>query len=62
MKMLHIGRRAPKGWREVPDVHAIHLGCGVWAMWVEPVPAEPVPAERHEAGPDGGRGGEGEGM
>ena len=33
MKMLHVGRKAPKGWTELPG--AIHLGNGTWMMWVE---------------------------
>ena len=44
--MLHIGRKAPKGWREEPG--AIHLGRGLWAMWI--VRVYPVGAEGGRAG------------
>lgn len=33
MKILHIGRKAPKGFKELPN--AIHLGKGIWLMWIE---------------------------
>ena len=34
VRMLHVGRKAPKGWREEPGVRAIHLGHGLWLMRV----------------------------
>ena len=33
MKILHVGRKAPKGWKELPG--AIHLGRGIWLKWIE---------------------------
>ena len=33
VKVLHIGKRAPKGWVELPG--AIHLGKGIWLMRIE---------------------------
>ena len=31
---LHIGRKAPKGFVELPG--AVHMGKGVWMMRIEP--------------------------
>ena len=31
--MLHIGKKAPKGWTEKGE--AIHLGKGIWILPVE---------------------------
>ena len=33
--MIHIGKKAPKGFKELP--RAIHLGRGIWMMRIEPV-------------------------
>lgn len=37
MSLIYIGKKVPKGLREVGP--AMHLGGGVWAFSVEPVPA-----------------------
>lgn len=44
MRRLHIGKRVPKGYRELPG--ASHLGQGVWIFPIEPINAAPqVPGE-----------------
>jgi hypothetical protein len=37
VRMIHIGRKAPKGFRELPG--ASHMGRGLWVIPVEPDPA-----------------------
>ncbi len=39
MSILYLGRKAPKGYREVGP--AMHLGKGVWMLRIEPI--EPLP-------------------
>jgi hypothetical protein len=34
MVMIHIGRKVPKGFRELDG--AIHLGKGIWVIPMEP--------------------------
>ena len=36
MSKLHIGKRVPKGWEELPG--SIHLGHGVWIMRIRRKP------------------------
>ena len=38
VRLLHYGRKAPKGWRELPG--GIHLGKGMWILQCEPI--EPI--------------------
>jgi hypothetical protein len=38
--MIHVGKKAPKGFRELPG--GIHLGKGIWILKIEP--AEPKSA------------------
>ena len=33
IKIIHIGKKAPKGWKELAG--AIHMGKGIWLMWIE---------------------------
>lgn len=33
--MLHIGKKVPKGFRELPG--GIHLGKGIWILKMEPI-------------------------
>lgn len=33
MIVIHIGKKAPKGWVELPG--ATHLGHGIWMMRIE---------------------------
>lgn len=43
MTIIHIGRKAPKGFEELPG--GIHLGRGIWALRIRPINAAPqVPA------------------
>ncbi len=37
-KIIHIGRKVPKGFREVPG--GIHLGGGIWILRMEPIDKE----------------------
>ena len=37
VRLLHVGRKVPKGYRELPG--AMHLGGGVWLLPMEPVTA-----------------------
>jgi hypothetical protein len=32
---IHIGRKAPKGWEELPG--GIHLGKGIWILKIRPL-------------------------
>ncbi len=32
---IHIGRKAPKGWEELPG--GIHLGKGIWLLKIRPL-------------------------
>jgi hypothetical protein len=43
VRMIHIGRKAPKGFRELPG--ASHMGGGLWVIPVEPDPNY-VPSKR----------------
>lgn len=33
---IHIGKKAPKGYRELPG--GVHLGKGIWMLRVERIP------------------------
>lgn len=33
--LLHIGKKAPKGFRELPG--GMHLGKGIWILRCEPI-------------------------
>lgn len=37
-RLFHIGRKAPKGYKELPG--AIHLGKGIWIIPIEKVVTE----------------------
>lgn len=53
--MLHIGRKVPKGFRELPG--GIHLGRGVWLLPMTPDPPlkviEPEEKQHEQTGPIG---------
>lgn len=34
-RIVHIGRKAPKGFKELPG--GIHLGKGIWILPIEPI-------------------------
>lgn len=34
MKLLHIGRKVPKGYEELPG--GVHLGKGIWILPIRP--------------------------
>ena len=38
MTMLHIGKKVPKGFKELPG--SIHLGKGIWVLRMEPIKKE----------------------
>lgn len=42
---LHIGKKAPFGYREVGK--SMHLGFGVWVMQIEPVKKRPIAPPEH---------------
>jgi hypothetical protein len=42
MVMVHIGRKVPKGFKEVAG--SIHLGRGVWMLRMEPIEKVVLPA------------------
>jgi hypothetical protein len=42
--IIHVGRKCPKGWRELPN--GIHLGKGIWMLRCEPVEMKEKPNEK----------------
>ena len=42
--MLHVGRKAPKGFEELPG--SIHLGKGIWMLRIRPLPPKKAGGKR----------------